>query len=138
MIILEKAVTAVANGSVTVWVIQNNDFIQLVNENMRKQLLKRIKIEDERVELKDLIVIKLLGKGMFGKVYLVRPASAFQLYALKAISRRKIDVYAIQEHLLLEKHILLLIDHPFIVKMVARVCSWFRAQHDSKAHWSPQ
>ncbi|CAG9329651.1 unnamed protein product [Blepharisma stoltei] len=113
-----STVTAVANGSVTVWVIQNNDFIQLVNENMRKQLLKRIKIEDERVELKDLIVIKMLGKGMFGKVYLVRPASAFQLYALKAISRRKIDVYAIQEHLLLEKHILLLIDHPFIVKMV--------------------
>lgn len=113
-----STVTAISNGSVTLWVIQNNDFIQLVNENMRKQLLKRIRMEDERVDLLELVIIKLLGKGMFGKVYLARPQQTLQFYALKAISRKKIDQYAIQEHLLLEKHILLLIDHPFIVKMV--------------------
>lgn len=57
--------------------------------------MKRIKMQDERVELKDLLVLKLLGKGMFGKVYLVKPIDSYNLYALKAIPRRKIEKFYI-------------------------------------------
>mmetsp|Transcript_32385 Transcript_32385/g.5857 ORF Transcript_32385/g.5857 Transcript_32385/m.5857 type:complete len:97 (-) Transcript_32385:724-1014(-) len=60
----------------------------------------------------------MLGKGMFGKVYLVKPVSFYNLYALKAIPRRKIEKFYIQEHILREKRMMLHIDHPFIVKLV--------------------
>jgi cGMP-dependent protein kinase 1 len=113
----------VSNGRATLWTIHKNDFLNLINEPMRKQLNKRIRIEDERVELNELVVIKQLGKGIFGKVYLVHPPDSIHFYALKAVSRHKIEKFAIQEHLLvryiqLEKHILMQIDHPMIVKLV--------------------
>lgn len=50
--------------------------------------------------LNELIVLKLLGKGMFAKVYLVKPSDSTNLYALKAISRKVIEKFYIQEHVL--------------------------------------
>lgn len=91
--------TCVARGNVTLWLIYKNEFADIADENMRKMLHERMKMQDERTHLEDLVVVKFLGKGMFGKVMLVRTASS-NYYALKAISRRKVDKYAIQEHLL--------------------------------------
>ena len=88
-----------ANGKVTLWVIHKNDFLTLLTEPMRKQLNKRIRLEDQKVALDELIVIKQIGKGMFSKVYLVRHENQ-NFYALKAVSRKKIEKFAIQEHLL--------------------------------------
>lgn len=85
---------------------------------MRKQLLHRIHMEDERAELDELVIVREIGKGTFAKVYLVHPRDSKILYALKVVSRKTIEKYAIQEQLLLEKHILNLIDHPFIVKLI--------------------
>ena len=119
-ILLENYASAscVARGSVTLWLIRKNDFIDLLDPPMRELLLSRIRIQDEKVRLNELIVVRLLGKGMFGKVYLVRTPGTSHLYALKAISRRKIDKFAIQEHLLLEKQIMLHVDHPAITRIV--------------------
>ena len=119
-ILLENyaSATCVARGSVTLWLIRKNDFIDLLDEPMRQLLLSRIRMQDEKVRLSELIVVKLLGKGMFGKVFLVRTPGTSHLYALKAISRRKIEKFAIQEHLLLEKQIMLHVDHPSITKLV--------------------
>ncbi|CAG9331043.1 PKG_35 [Blepharisma stoltei] len=119
-ILFESAASATcrANGNVTLWVINNNDFINILNENMRKQLLHRIRMEDERAELEDLAIIRQIGRGMFAKVYLVHPRDSKNLYALKVVERRVIEKFAIQEQLLLEKHILNLCDHPFIVKLI--------------------
>ena len=108
----------IANGKATLWAINKNDFMSLVNETMRKQMNKRIRMEDEKVNLEELVVVKQLGKGIFGRVYLVHPPNSKQFYALKAVPRSKIEKFAIQEHLLLEKHILMLIDHPMIVKLI--------------------
>ena len=109
----------VATGKATLWAIHKNDFNNLLNKTMRNQLNKRIEIEDEKVNLQELVVLKQLGKGIFGRVYLVRSGSYNKhVYALKAVSRTKIEKFAIQEHLLLEKHILMLIDHPMIVKLI--------------------
>ena len=92
--------TCVARGNVTLWLIYKNEFAEIADENMRKMLHERMKMQDERSRLEDLVVVKFLGKGMFGKVMLVRTASTSNYYALKAISRRKVEKYAIQEHLL--------------------------------------
>jgi cGMP-dependent protein kinase len=119
-LLFENRVTAtcIAFGNVTLWIIYKSDFLNILTENMRQQLMKRIKYQDEKVSLQNLIVIKLLGKGMFGKVYLVRPVDSYNLYALKAIPRRKIEKFYIQEHILREKRMLLHVDHPFIAKLI--------------------
>lgn len=90
----------IANGRATLWAIHKGDFLNLLNEPMRKQLNKRIRMEDEKVNLEDLIVVKQLGKGIFGRVYLVHPPDSHHFYALKAVPRSKIEKFAIQEHLL--------------------------------------
>ena len=89
---------------------------------MSLQLNYRIKLEDEEAELGNLQIIKKLGKGVFAKVYLVKNEKN-DLYALKVVSRRKIDKFAINEQLIvifkqLEKKILSQIDHLMIVKLV--------------------
>ena len=110
--------TCIARGNVTLWVIAKNEFVEILNDQMRQKLHDRIRMQDERVDLPELQVIKLLGKGMFGKVMLVSTPNNYHYYALKVISRRKINKYAIQEHMLLEKQIMLHVDHPSIVKLV--------------------
>ena len=90
----------VASGKATLWAIHKQDFLTLLTDAMRKQLNKRIRIEDENVSLKDLVVVNQLGKGIFGRVYLVHAPDSQHFYALKAVSRSKIEKFAIQEHLL--------------------------------------
>ena len=55
---------------------------------------------------------------MFGNVFLVMNNQKKRFYALKTVSRRKIEKYEIQENLLLERKILLTLDHIFILKMI--------------------
>lgn len=95
----ESNYTFVANGNVTLWCISNMEFETLMNEKMLENLRLRCRIEDEDVELQNLIVVKRLGKGMFAKVYLVK-TDRNEYYALKAVSRRKIDKFAINEQLI--------------------------------------
>jgi cGMP-dependent protein kinase 1 len=91
--------TYVASGNLTLWVISNMEFANLINDKMTEQLNLRIKYEDETSTLQDLTVLKKIGKGMFAKVYLVRTRNN-DFYALKAVSRRKINKFAINEQLI--------------------------------------
>lgn len=91
--------TYVANGNVTLWGIANSEFATLVNDKMTASMNLRIKMEDEDVELQNILILKRLGKGMFAKVYLVRTEKS-EYYALKSVSRRKIDKFAINEQLI--------------------------------------
>jgi cGMP-dependent protein kinase len=91
--------TFVANGNVTLWCISNADFESLSTKEILESLMYRCKLEDEEVELHNLIVVKQLGKGMFAKVFLVKTESG-EYYALKGVSRRKINKFAINEQLI--------------------------------------
>mmetsp|Transcript_6147 Transcript_6147/g.792 ORF Transcript_6147/g.792 Transcript_6147/m.792 type:complete len:212 (+) Transcript_6147:1707-2342(+) len=55
---------------------------------------------------------------MFGHVFLVVHKEKRSLYALKCIPRIKIACYELHESLLLEKRILMQLDHPFILKLI--------------------
>ena len=55
---------------------------------------------------------------MFGNVFLVADKNRSRLYALKTVSRKKIERYEIQENLILERKILLQLDHMLILKLV--------------------
>jgi Serine/threonine protein kinase len=89
-----------------------------LEDSVRNLLIKRIELQDDDISLKDLAVVKVLGKGMFGNVFLVVDRQKQRLYALKTVSRKKIDKYEIQENLILERKILLTLDHVLILKLV--------------------
>ncbi|CAG9314860.1 PKG_12 [Blepharisma stoltei] len=114
----KRTATVKANGIVQVWVLSKEDFLSLVNEGVRIMLLKRIELQDDKITLKDLHIVKLLGKGMFGNVFLAAHKTTRLPYALKTICRDKIKAYDLYSSLLLERHILLQTDHPLIMKLV--------------------
>lgn len=113
-----RSATIIANGPVSCWVLHQADFLSIIDENIRLNLQKRIDLQDDNITLADLSLVKLLGKGMFGNVFLAVHREKGHLYALKTVDRVKIDRYEIQENLVLERKILLQLDHTLILKLV--------------------
>lgn len=114
----ESRTATVISKGVTCWILTKKDFLKLVANSKRKQILKRIDLQDDKVSMEDLTLVKQLGKGMFGVVLLAHNYNKKISYALKSVHRSSIEEFKISENLLLERKILMLIDHPFIVKLV--------------------
>ena len=62
--------------------------------------------------------IKLLGKGSYGKVLLVKYFNNNKIYAMKVIDKEKIIKKKITQRIKTEKELLKKINHPFIVKLI--------------------
>lgn len=73
--------------------------------------------EKDLASLKDFEVKKMIGKGTFGKVYLVQNVNTQRIYAMKCIRKDIIIDNEQYENIKLEKDILFTIEHPFIVNM---------------------
>lgn len=71
----------------------------------------------EKAELDDFELIKVIGQGSFGKVYLVYLPLNQQYYAMKSIRKDIVLDSDSLENIKLEKLILLQVDNPFIVQM---------------------
>ena len=113
-----RSATAIAAGEVEVFYLEKEAFLLSIEENMKQHLINRLFLQDSSVELKDLNYVMPLGSGNYGKVSLVQSVKNEFLYAIKSISRKKINDEQLYPNLQLEKDILLQIDHPFIVKLV--------------------
>ena len=81
--------------------MQKSDFFSVIDERMRMLLQKRIQMQDENISIDDLVIIKKLGHGMFGNVFLTYHKTKKNLYALKTIDRKKIDNEKVQDSLIL-------------------------------------
>jgi serine/threonine protein kinase len=71
----------------------------------------------EKLMIEDFLVIKILGKGTFGKVYLVSNKNNGKLYAMKSIRKDAVIEHNTIEKVSIEKLILLQVNHPFIINM---------------------
>jgi len=69
------------------------------------------------VVLGDFLLMKVIGRGSFGKVYLVQKNDDKAVFAMKCLRKDKILDYDQVESTLLEKEILQKADHPFLVGM---------------------
>ena len=67
-------------------------------------------------KIEDLNLIKFLGKGAYGEVYLSEKGNSKKLYATKKISREIADRPNFKKYLINEIEILKLLNHPNIVK----------------------
>ena len=72
---------------------------------------------EKKVDLKDFQIKSVIGRGSFGKVFLVQKVSDKAVYAMKSLRKDVILYYDQIESTLLEKDILLKADHPFLVGM---------------------
>ena len=113
-----RSASVIALGPVVCWVLNKHDFASILDEKMHKEVVRRIGLQDESVGLNDLLPVKAIGKGMYGNVYLCVHKEKKTLYALKSVTRQKVSAYDIHENLLLEKNILMTLDHLMIVKLV--------------------
>lgn len=71
----------------------------------------------DTTSLDDFNILKTLGVGSFGKVFLVQHKEKKDLYAMKSIRKDKVIEYDQLESAKLEWHILSTSNHPFIVAM---------------------
>ena len=68
-------------------------------------------------KLEDFIMLKIVGKGTFGKVFKVQHKNSKKIYAMKCIRKDVILKNENMDSLKLEKEILYEMNHPFIVGM---------------------
>lgn len=69
----------------------------------------------ETLKLSDFQLIKLLGQGAYGKVYLVRQSKTDDIYALKIIGSKKMIDSQELKHIINEKSVLKMVDGQFTV-----------------------
>ena len=55
---------------------------------------------------------------MFGNVFLAKHTTKPTKYALKTVHRNKIARFRLENNLILERNVLLQLDHPLIMKLV--------------------
>lgn len=72
---------------------------------------------DTNVTLSDFIIKKVIGRGSFGKVFLVQKKDTGEVFAMKSLRKDVIIEYDQVESTKLEKEILLKAEHPFLVGM---------------------
>ena len=113
-----RTATVIAEGSVSCWSLEREDFMNIISENIREQLIKRIELQDTSVMLDELIPIRSIGTGALGNIILTIHKQTKLLYALKSLSRGRIEKYQIHSILVLERNILMQLDHVMIIKVI--------------------
>ena len=85
-----------------------------ISENLSKEEKK----ESEKIKISnsDFEILKLIGKGTYGKVFLVRKKSNSKLYAMKRLKKEHLKLTNQQEHTKSERKLLEIINYTFIVK----------------------
>ena len=93
------------------------------NENVRKtelrkrttMLFKKNKKEIKELCIDDFELLKVLGRGAFGKVILAQKRDNKKIYAIKILKKQDIVELDQMEHTKAEKKILQHVNHPFLV-----------------------
>ena len=113
-----RTASVMAVGDVQCLVLHRMEFMRVVDEAVSKLLTHRLELQDDTVTLPQLLLVKSIGRGMFGHVYAVTHRTKGTLYAVKMVTRTKIRAFDLFESLQLEREILLQLDHMFIMKLV--------------------
>ncbi|KAJ3192005.1 hypothetical protein HK101_007181 [Irineochytrium annulatum] len=82
-----------------------------------KTSYKRTQADQSRLNIEDFDLLKVIGKGSFGKVMQVRKKDSNRIYAMKIIKKSYIVQREEVSHTLAERMVLARINHPFIVPL---------------------
>lgn len=97
---------------------KDNETLILSPCKSRAELIfKQSQLPTNEIGINDFELLKLLGQGAFGKVFLVRHKTTNKLYAMKVLRKENIIEMDQLEHTKTEKMILQHVNHPFIVAL---------------------
>lgn len=113
-----RSATISASEDSEIYYIEAEAFKKIIDSKVKEYITNILHLQDNTIELKDLMYLSSLGNGSFGNVYMVSCLKNNAVYALKQITKSKIDLKQIHGSIEMEKKVLLKIDHPFIVKLV--------------------
>jgi len=83
----------------------------------KKDKITQLLDSTEKVRLDDFELLKVLGRGSFGKVMQVRKKSDGKIYAMKILKKRAIIARNQVEHTKAERKILQSLQHPFLMTL---------------------
>ena len=75
------------------------------------------KYKQSKVKLEDFNIIRLIGVGSYGKVYVATKNSSKKLYAIKVLNKEKINNKTQKNSINTERTVLAKLNHPFIMKL---------------------
>ena len=81
------------------------------------QLKKFNSMTNTKMTIDDFSIIKVVGKGSYGKVLLVKKNDDKKVFAMKVLKKKNMIRRNQTEHIKTERRILEVIDHPFIIKL---------------------
>lgn len=100
------------------WVMDSETFREVMPPQCLRYLEDRIQLQDTKVKLEELQFLRVIGRGGYGVVKMVKHVRSGMRYALKCVRKKPIVEMGEQETIINERNILLEVDHPFIVKCV--------------------
>ena len=123
-----RSASVIAETNVSIWSMDRSMFCQLVEGHrgkllaMRKKSLVREASKvgqkfKKNINLSDLIILRTLGEGAFGRVRLVKHKKTNALYALKYLAKQNVIDNGSQEHVQNEMTIMMMIDSTFVLKL---------------------
>jgi len=121
--------TATCEENMTAWVLTREQIETVIGDIDRLGNIEEFSKskQDKTIQLKDLKKHKMLGKGAFGKVWLVthekkqngEQPTEVSAYALKTIGKFQVLQAKLEIAVVREKELLCLLDHPFILHLVS-------------------
>lgn len=75
------------------------------------------KITNNKITIDDFSILKVVGKGSYGKVLQVKKRDDKQVYAMKVLKKRYMRKKNQVEHIKTERQILELMEFPFIINL---------------------
>jgi len=100
------------------WKMGKETFQEMMQGPCLDYLKDRISLQDTNLTFRDLEFVRVIGRGGFGVVKMVRAKKTGVRYALKCVRKRDVVEKNVQDALVSELSILKEVDHPFIIKFV--------------------
>jgi len=76
-----------------------------------------INFKDQQLSVDDFITLKVIGRGSYGKVLLVKKKDTEEVLAMKILKKKEMIIRNQVLHIKTERKIMEIVDHPFIIKL---------------------
>jgi len=115
-----ETIKVIENTTVGVLTIASIKAVVGELSRLGKHVAEKASTLDSSILLDDLVKIRILGVGSFGKVWLVSHKKTRKPFALKKISKHELIKAKQVASVIRETNILSLVDHPFVCNLVSK------------------
>eukprot|EP00931_Biecheleriopsis_adriatica_P063886 TRINITY_DN3876_c0_g1_i7.p1 TRINITY_DN3876_c0_g1~~TRINITY_DN3876_c0_g1_i7.p1 ORF type:complete len:1126 (+),score=253.50 TRINITY_DN3876_c0_g1_i7:910-4287(+) len=114
----KRSASITASEDTELWKMGKETFQEIMQGPCLDYLTARISLQDTKLTFQDLEFMRVIGRGGFGVVKMVRARHTGVRYALKCVRKRDVVEKNVQDALVSELSIMAEVDHPFIIKFV--------------------